>query len=143
LSGVARAVLLAALAAFAGCSVLRMGRGEIVDGLPKLEEKFPKDASFFVVPTHPRVRRVFKDALTAKGFTVVDLKDDADVLLHVKVESWVFNDAGFSGFGPRDEIELSVRLVDRRAKRVLSRSRISVRSDFGIVSTYVDGLAKP
>jgi len=142
LNGFARSVLLGTLAVCAGCSALRRGRGEVVDGLPKLEERLPKDAAFFLAPTHPRVKRIFADALRAKGFAVVEKEEDADVGLNVKVDSWEYNDAGFSGFGPRDEMELSVRLVDRRSKRVLARSRISVRSDFGIVRDYVGKLVE-
>lgn len=139
-----RHILLAGLlllaGTFAGCETLHLGGGRIVEGLPKHTEKFPKDVAFFVPRTEKRVQKAFEDALRARGFEVVKTVEEGDVVVHAKVEAWEFNDAGFSGFGPRDDMELSVRLVDRRRKRVLARARISIRSDFKIIDEYVRGL---
>ena len=80
------------------------------------------------------------EALRARGFEIVETEEACDVIVKVQVGSWEFNDAGFGGRGTRDDMELSVALVDRRRKRVLGRSNISLRSDFRIIGKYVDGL---
>lgn len=123
-----------------GCESLRIRRGGIVEGLPKLVDKFPRDVSFYVEKTERRVKSAFEAALRERGFEVAENERDSDVVVHVSVDAWEFNDAGFSGFGPRDDMELSVRLVDRRQKKVLTRARISVRSDFEIIKDYVRSL---
>ena len=131
-------VLLAACL-LSGCRTTPWVRGSVDEGLPKLEERFPADVAFFVEKTEKRVGRAFREALEARGFPVVEKEEMCDVVVKATVDAWEFNNAGFGGgIGDRDDMELSVQLVDRRRKRILARARISVRSDFRIISKYVE-----
>ena len=133
------ALALAAWGALSGCRTTPWVRGSVEDGLPKLEKRFPRDVAFFVDRTEKRVARAFREALEARGFAVADKEEACDVVVKAAVDAWEFNDAGFGGgIGDRDDMELSVQLVDRRKKRVLARARISVRSDFRIIAKYVE-----
>ena len=138
-----RLALCAGLATLcAGCDTMETPwvRGTIVHGLPRLERTFPPDAAFFVDCTEKRVKDAFEKALRKRGFTVAKTQDESDVVVRATVTAWEFNDVGFSGAGARDDMELSVALVDRRRERVLGRANISVRSDFRIIGKYVDEL---
>ena len=136
------AILLLGTLLLAGCETQNFPwvSGSIEHGMPKLTEKFPSDAAFFVDKTEKRVKRAFEEALKARGFVVAEKEEECDFVIKADVNSWEFNDAGFGGRGTRDDMELSVALVDRRRKRVLGRSNISLRSDFRIIGKYVDGL---
>ena len=137
---IVRALLPAALV-LAGCSTTPWVRGSIDQGRPKLERKLPQDVAFFVTKTEKRVGNAFRKALEARGFALAEKEETCDIVLKATVESWEFNDVGFGGRGGnRDDMELSVLLVDRRRHRVLSRAKISIRSDFRIISKYVEGL---
>lgn len=131
---------LAAALFLCGCQTTPWVRGTVADGRPKLSRKFPLDVAFFVDRTERRVKAAFEEALRARGFTVVDKEEACDVVVRAKVLSWEVNDAGFAGFGPRDDMELSISLVDRRHRRILARANVSVRSDFRIISKYVETL---
>ena len=138
-----RLALCAGLATlYAGCDTMETPwvRGTIVHGLPRLERTFPPDAAFFVDCTEKRVKDAFAKALRQHGFTVTEKEEDCDVIVKVGVNAWEYNDVGFGGTGARDDMELSVALVDRRRERVLGRANISVRSDFRIIGKYVDEL---
>lgn len=132
------AIFLAVL--MAGCETTPWVRGGIAEGLPKHVEKFPKDMAFYVGKTEKRVKTAFEESLRKRGFEVVAKKLESDVIVNVTVDSWEYNDVGFGGFRPRDDMELTVSCVDRRKNRVLARAKISVRSDFRIISKYVDSL---
>lgn len=138
--GVLTGLLLAVLLAGCETATTPWVRGTITPGLPRRTEKFPSDVAFCVAKTEKRVKAAFEEALRARGFEVVETEEACDVIVKVQVGSWEFNDAGFGGRGTRDDMELSVALVDRRRKRVLGRSNISLRSDFRIIGKYVDGL---
>ena len=132
-------VPLLALLALGGCRSTPWVRGGISEGMPKLERRFPRDVAFFVERTEPRVHAAFVGNLRARGFAVAEKEEDSDVVLRAKVDAWEFNDAGFGGrTGARDDMELSVVLVDRRRGRILARAGISVRSDFRIIAKYVE-----
>ena len=131
---------LAAALFLCGCQTTPWVRGTVADGRPKLSRKFPLDVAFFVDRTERRVKAAFEEALRARGFTVVDKEEACDVVVRARVSSWEVNDAGFAGFGPRDDMELSISLVDRRHRRILARANVSVRSDFRIISKYVETL---
>ena len=125
-----------ALAALCGCWT----PGSVTEVLPKHTEKFPAGSSFFVVKTERRVQAALKRALRARGFEVKENKDDADLVMTAKVLGWEYNDAGFSGFHPRDDMELVITVADRKTKLVRARSNVSVRSDIGILEKYVKTL---
>ncbi|MGN0853168.1 MAG: hypothetical protein ACI4Q3_07300 [Kiritimatiellia bacterium] len=132
-----RTVLAIMLLAFcAGCVTF----GSIAEGRPRHVARFPPDTAFFVDQTDERVRRAFEDALKARGFEVVDEEEAGDYVIKIEVTNWEYNDAGFSGFGNRDDISLSVRVVDRRKNLVESRATIEIRSDFKIIGKYVETL---
>ena len=114
--------------------------GSVTEVLPKHTEKFPAGSSFFVVKTERRVEAALKRALRARGFEVKENKDDADLVMTAKVLGWEYNDAGFSGFHPRDDMELVITVADRKTKLVRARSNVSVRSDIRILEKYVKTL---
>ena len=124
------------LAALCGCWT----PGSVTEVMPKHTEKFPAGSSFFVVKTERRVETALKRALRARGFEVKENKDDADLVMTAKVLGWEYNDAGFSGFHPRDDMELVITVADRKTKLVRARSNVSVRSDIGILEKYVKTL---
>lgn len=138
--GVLTGLLLAVLLAGCETAATPWVRGSITPGLPRRTEKFPSDVAFCVAKTEKRVKAAFEEALRARGFEVVEMEEACDVVVRVQVGAWEFNDVGFGGRGTRDDMELSVALVDRRRKRVLGRANISLRSDFRIIGKYVDGL---
>ena len=114
--------------------------GSVTEVMPKHTEKFPAGSSFFVVKTERRVETALKRALRARGFEVKENKDDADLVMTAKVLGWEYNDAGFSGFHPRDDMELVITVADRKTKLVRARSNVSVRSDIRILEKYVKTL---
>lgn len=125
-----------ALAALCGCWT----PGSVREVMPKHTEKFPAGSSFFVEKTERRVEMALKRELRARGFEVKDRKEDADLVMTAKVPGWEYNDAGFSGFHARDDIELVITVADRKTKLVRARSDVSVRSDFRILEKYVKTL---
>ena len=125
-----------ALAALCGCWT----PGSVREVMPKHTEKFPAGSSFFVEKTERRVEMALKRELRARGFEVKDRKEDADLVMTAKVLGWEHNDAGFSGFHARDDIELVITVSDRKTKLVRARSDVSVRSDFRILEKYVKTL---
>jgi len=148
---------LGAALAYAGCR-----SGEIVEGLPRLREPLPEDTRVCLArpykgagrPVQARsaklVTEAFLHAFRARGISVTlpekrsekleDFLDLAraskcDVALFTEVEDWTYNDAGFSGFGERDEVTLAVTIADLRLRRVISRTRVIVRNGFGVSAT--------
>ncbi len=124
------------LAALCGCWT----PGSVREVMPKHTEKFPAGSSFFVEKTERRVELALKRELRARGFEVKDRSEDADLVMTAKVLGWEYNDAGFSGFHARDDIELVITVADRKTKLVRARSDVSVRSDFRILEKYVKTL---
>ena len=111
--------------------------GSVNEALPKHTEKFPAESSFFVEKTERRIETVLKRALRARGFEVKDKREEADLVMAVKVVGWEYNDAGFSGFRTRDDMSLVITVSDRKTKFVRARSNVEVRSDFRILEKYV------
>ena len=124
------------LAALCGCWT----PGSVREVMPKHTEKFPAGSSFFVEKTERRVEMALKRELRARGFEVKDRKEDADLVMTAKVLGWEYNDAGFSGFHARDDIELVITVSYRKTKFVRARSDVSVRSDLRILEKYVKTL---
>lgn len=132
-----RAILTALLlAAICGCWT----PGSIEEGRPLHRDKFKPGSSFFVDKTEPRVRKAIEDALRSRGFGVLEKEDGCDWVLKAEVVSWEYNDAGFSGFRRRDDMVLSMKIVERRTGFVESRATVEVRSDFRILAKYVETL---
>ena len=124
------------LFAFCGCWT----PGSVTEVMPKHTEKFPAGSTFFVEKTERRVETALKRALRARGFEVKGKKDDADLVMTVKVTGWEYNDAGFSGFRSRDDMSLVITVTDRKTKFVKARSNVIIRSDFHILEKYVKTL---
>ena len=108
--------------------------------MPKHTEKFPAGSSFFVDKTERLVETSLKRALRARGFEVKDRKDDAELVMTAKVLGWEYNDAGFSGFYDRVDMELVITVADRKTKLVRARSNVTVKSDLRILEKYVKTL---
>jgi hypothetical protein len=53
------------------------------------------------------------------------------------VEKWEYNDSGFFGSGDRDEVSISILLVNNDTDRVLARSSLYAKDLDLIVSKYV------
>ena len=64
------------------------------------------------------------------------------MVVELKVLSWEYNDAGFSGRRERDHVALSVTLSDPKTKLILQRANVHIASDFRIIGKYVDSLYK-
>ena len=124
------------LAALCGCWT----PGSVREVMPKHTEKFPAGSSFFVEKTERRVEMALKRELRARGFEVKDRREDADLVMTAKVLGWEYNDAGFSGFHARDDMELVITVADRKTKLVRARSNVEIRSDFRILEKYVKTL---
>ena len=114
--------------------------GSVKEALPKHTKKFPTESSFFVEKTERRIETALKRALRARGFDVKEKREDADLVMTVKVMGWEYNDAGFSGFRTRDDMSLVITVADRKTKFVRARSHVEVRSDFRILEKYVKTL---
>ena len=114
--------------------------GSVKEALPKHTKKFPAESSFFVEKTERRIETALKRALRARGFDVKEKREDADLVMTVKVMEWEYNDAGFSGFRTRDDMSLVITVADRKTKLVQARSNVEVRSDFRILEKYVKTL---
>lgn len=133
--------LLLALLAVAGCRTPWV-RGEIVECLPQYSEKCPRDVAFFVAAAkrEARLKTELENALRARGLEVAEKQDECDVVVKVTVDSWEYNDVGFAGRGERNDIRLTLTLVDRRKQTILGRWRVVVSSDFRIIGKWAEKL---
>ena len=112
--------------------------GNVDECLPRHVEKCRQDTAFFVEKTEKRVKTALEGALRRRGFEVAEKSEESDVLVKASVDSWEFNDAGFTGFWARDDMHITVTIVDRRKNKVLGRWRVTVKSDFRILDRCVD-----
>ena len=122
-----------------GCRTLWV-MGSVEECLPRHVEKCRQDTAFFVEKTEKRVKVALEEALRHRGFEVAAKAEECDVLVKTSVDSWEFNDAGFTGFWERDDMILTVTIVDRRKKKVMGRWRVTLKSDFRIIDRCVDQL---
>ena len=145
----------ALLPLLAGCAAISgWMAGSIEEGIPKLRDKLPRTTKvYFADPVkgngyalHARNRRqvqnAFGNAFDGLGVSHSTDTNGCDVAMHVSVDDWHYADAGFAGVGDRDEIAMSVILVNRRNNRVLSRTRLSARKLDLLVKRYVQTLFK-
>ena len=141
--------------ALAGCSTVEgWMAGSIEDGIPKLRDKLPRTTKvYFADPVksggyklHARnkiqVQNAFGKALDGIGVDHSTKTNGCDVAFHVVVDNWHYADAGFAGVGDRDEIALSVIVMNRKTDRVLTRSTLVARSLDPLVKRYVESLFK-
>ena len=147
-----RAGLIAALL-LAGCATVSgWMSGSVEEGIPKLRDRLPRTAKVhFVDPVnangyqlHARSRRqvqnAFGRALDGLGVAHSSQTNGCDVAFHVVVDSWEYGDAGFAGQGARDSVTMSVIVVNRKNRRVLTRSRLIARELDPLVRRYVESL---
>lgn len=139
----------------AGCATMEGWlAGSIEDGIPKLREKLPRTVKVhFADPVkaggyklHARnriqVQNAFGNALDGIGVSHSAKTNGCDVTFHVVVDRWHYADAGFSGIGDRDEISLSVIVMNNKTDRVLTRSTLVARNLDPLVRRYVETLFK-
>jgi hypothetical protein len=143
-------VVAATILFFAGCAtVSEWMSGSISEGIPKLRKKLPRSAKiYFADPVnargyvlHERNRGQIQDAF-AKAFDALGVShsvetNGCDHTLRVVVEKWEYNDSGFFGSGDRDEVSISILLVNNDTDRVLARSSLYAKDLDLIVSKYV------
>lgn len=130
-------LIFAALVLLTGCQTPWVA-GDVVECLPQHTEKCHADLAFFVEKTEKRVQKTLEDALRARGFTVVEHAVESDVRVVTTITSHEYNDKGFWGPGARDDMSLTITLVDRRKRTVLGRWRVTLKSDFRILERCVD-----
>ena len=146
---------LLAAALLAGCVLFP---GTIEEGLPKLRDRLPETTRVYLPsPLNPRggflytrnaqiVAQAFKGAFERRGIAVTmperrsgaqptvlaqARSNGCDVVLFTQIQRWDYGEAGFSGFGGRDEVTLGVTLMDVAKERVLTRATIYVRNGIG------------
>ncbi len=134
----ARAAVVALAMFLAGCSLLPWVPGEVTECMPQHVEKCRADTAFFVENTKKPVKTALEAALKRRGFEVVERAVESDVVVKTAIDSWEYNDIGFSGPGERADVRLTITIVDRRRHTVLGRWRVDVRSDFRIIDRCVD-----
>ncbi len=78
------------------------------------------------VPKKKRKRPMTRDELFK---TARKLKQD--VVLFVQIVKWEYGDAGFSGFGGRDDVTMSVMWINPNTERVVTRSNVKVINSVG------------
>ena len=133
-----RSLVIVLFVLLAGCKTPWVP-GDVVACLPQHTEKCHPDTAFFVEKTRDkRVSRRVESALRKRGFTVVERAVESDVIVKAAVDSHEYNDVGFAGPGPRDDMTLTVTIVDRRKQDVMGRWRVTLHSDFRILDRCVD-----
>ena len=148
-------VAVAAALAVAGCATVDgLLAGSITEGIPKLRDKLPRSTKVhFADPVkangyalHARsrlqVQHAFGKAFDGLGVSHSSVTNGCDVAFHVVVDDWHYGDAGFAGIGDRDEVTLSVIVMNRKTSRVLTRSSLVARNLDALVRRYVAGLFK-
>ena len=143
----------ALLPLFAGCAIVSgWMAGSIEEGIPKLRDRLPRTAKVhFADPVnangaqlHARSRKQVQNAF-GKAFDGIGVSHSAqtngcDVAFHVVVDSWEYGDAGFAGQGNRDAVTMSVIVMNRKTKRVLTRSSLFARNLDLLAKRYVETL---
>ncbi len=147
-------VLCAAIALLVGCSIPYYIPGGYDEGMPRLYDPIKECSSVWVMrlekpasdSIYQRSEHILADeferCFEAHGGLRPVKQEDADVLVEIKVLSWEYNDAGFSGFRDRYHIELQVTLSNPKRKRILQRAYVHILNDFRIIKKYVDSLYK-
>lgn len=141
------------LPVFIGCaSISGWMAGTIEEGIPKLRERLPRDSRVYIADPvnangyqlHARSRKQVENAFgtALDGLRVFHSSktNGCNIAIHVMVDSWEYGDAGFAGAGDRDAVTMSVVVMNRETKRVLTRSSLFARNLDLLVKQYIDGL---
>lgn len=136
-----------------GCASLHeYMSGTIEEGIPKLRDRLPRTAKVYIADAvnangyrlHARSRRQVEDAFTAAldgiGVSHSTKTNGCDTAFHVVVDDWQYGDSGFAGDGDRDEVTMSVVVMNRDTERVITRSSLFARNLNVLVRRYVEGL---
>ena len=144
---------IALLPALAGCAFLSgLMAGSIDEGIPKLRKPIPRTAKIHLADPvkanghqlHARSKRqvenAFGKALDGIGVAHSSKTNGCNIAFHVVVDSWEYGDAGFAGLGDRDSVTISVVVMNRDTRRVLTRSSLFARNLDLLVKRYVEKL---
>jgi hypothetical protein len=130
---------------------------KIEEGIPKMRKPLPKETKVFLVAPAARnapliyerspvlITRALEKALKTYNINYVvsdstktkeeikerAIKEKCDVILYVKVGSWGYANAGFSGFGERNEIELEIMIAKVNSSVILQRATVLIVNKFG------------
>ena len=126
--------------------------GSISEGIPKLRKKLSRtEKVYFADPVnargyalHERSRKQVQDAF-GKAFDGIGVSHSQKMngctcVIHVVVDSWEYGNAGFMGSGDRDEVLMSVMLMNAARDRVLTRAVLNARNLDLLVDKYVKTL---
>ena len=146
-------LLYALMPALAGCAAISgILAGSIDEGIPKLRARLPRTSKVHLAnpvnanghQLHARGRKqvesAFGKALDGIGVAHSSSTNGCDIAFHVVIDSWEYGDAGFAGQGSRDAIAMSVVVMKRDTKRVLTRSSLFARNLDLLVKRYVEKL---
>ena len=137
-----------------GCRLPFFVPGGFKEGMPRLYDPLKEGTTVWVDrPAKPAAKSLywrrehsivqkFEEAFEAHGAKRPEKREEAEVVVTLKVLAWEYNDAGFTGFHDRDTVELSVLLANPKTKRILQRANVHIASDFRIIKKYVDSLYK-
>lgn len=126
--------------------------GTIEEGIPKLRDRLPRDSRVYLADpvnangyqlharSRKQVERAFGKALDGIGVSHSSKTNGCNIAMHVMVDSWEYGDAGFAGAGDRDAVTMSVVVMNRDAKRVITRSSLFARNLDVLVGKYIEGL---
>jgi hypothetical protein len=143
----------ASMLLFTGCASFEgWMAGTISEGIPKLRKKLPRtEKVYFADPVntrgyvlHERNRKQVQDAF-GKAFDGIGVSHSSETngctcVIRVVVDSWEYGDSGFLGSGDRDEVLMSVMLMNAASDRVLTRAVLNARNLDLLVDKYVKTL---
>lgn len=145
--------LFALMPVLAGCAAISgIMAGSIDEGIPKLRDRLSRTSKVHLAnpvnanghQLHARGRKqvenAFGKALDGIGVAHSTSTNGCDIAFHVVIDSWEYGDAGFAGQGSRDAITMSVVVMKRDTKRVLTRSSLFARNLDLLVKRYVEKL---
>jgi hypothetical protein len=138
---------------FTGCASFEgWMAGSISEGIPKLRKKLSRtEKVYFADPVnargyalHERSRKQVQDAF-GKAFDGIGVSHSSETngctcVIRVVVDSWEYGDSGFLGSGDRDEVLMSVMLMNAASDRVLTRAVLNARNLDLLVDKYVKTL---
>ena len=144
---------LALLPALAGCAYLSgVMAGSIDEGIPKLRNRLPRTSKVYMAnpvnanghQLHARgmkqIENAFGKAFDGIGVAHSSSTNGCNIAFHVVVDNWEYGDAGFAGIGDRDAVTMSVVVMRRDPRRVLTRSSLFARNLDLLVKRYVEKL---
>ena len=143
----------ASMLLFLGCASFEgWMAGTISEGIPKLRKKLPRtEKIYFADPVNARgyalhernrkqVQDAFEKAFDGIGVSHSTQTNGCTCVIRVVVDCWEYGDSGFLGSGDRDEVQMSVILMNAACDRVLTRAVLDARNLDLLVYKYVKTL---